>query len=264
MASVKPSAFTAPGQAQLGMRIDGAQVHVAALPMSEYIRIAFDVRSHQVSGPPWISSDRFDIDAKLPAGATSAQVPAMLRALLEDRFRLKTHREERSYDVYSLTTAGAAVKLKEDPLDPETAAGPGGRALNVTAQGSAAGVYIDIGRGAYFSLLPDHMEAHKISMHALVVALERFLDRPVVDATALTGTYDLDVPLTREEYRALLVQSAVNHGVTLPPESLRALQAGGGESLSGAMRAAGLKLESRKAPLDTVVVDSILKTPSDN
>ncbi len=264
VASVKPSAPTAQGQANLGMRIDGAQVHVAALPMSEYIRIAYEVRSHQVAGPEWISSDRFDVDAKLPAGATSTQVPAMLRALLEDRFRLKTHREERSYQVYSLATTGAGAKLKEDPLGPEIAPGPGGPALNVAAQGSAAGVNIDLGHGAYFSLLPEHMEARRISMHQLAVALERFLDRPVIEATGLTSTYDFDVPLTPEEYRALLIQSAVNHGVTLPPAALRALQAGGSESLSGAMRPAGLKLESSKAPLDTVVVDSILKTPSDN
>jgi uncharacterized protein (TIGR03435 family) len=263
VASVKPSAPGEPDRASVGLRIDGAQVHVAALPLSECIRIAFRVRGHQLSGPDWIHSTRFDIDAKLPAGAKSDQVPDMLRALLEDRFQMKTHREERSYPVYALTAAAGGVKLKESPPDPDTAPGSG-PAVNVAAQGSVNGVYISIGRGGYFSLLPERLEARKMPMRLLADTLERFTDRPVIDGTGLTGTYDLDAPLTPEDYRVLLIQSAVNNGVTLPPEALRVLQGGSSETLSGVIRVTGLKLESRKAPMDTVVVDSILKTPSAN
>jgi uncharacterized protein (TIGR03435 family) len=264
VASIKPSAPAAQGEANVGLRIDGAQVHVASLPLSEYVRIAFQVRGHQVSGPAWISTTRFDVDAKLPPGTSRDQVPDMLRALLEDRFHMKTHREERSYDVYAVSVGTGTVKLKQAKVDPETASGPGGPALNVAVQGSASGVHIDMGRGAYFSLLPDRLEVRKLSMSSLAGLFERFMDRPVIDATGLTGTYDFDAPLTPEDYRALLIQTALNNGVTLPPQAMSLLRGGSNESLSGAMRAAGLKLESRKAPLDTVVVDSVLQSPSEN
>ena len=53
-----------------GVRIDGAQVHTALLTLKDYIAMAYQVKLYQVSGPDWMASDRFNIDATLPPGGT--------------------------------------------------------------------------------------------------------------------------------------------------------------------------------------------------
>jgi len=85
-----------------------------------------------------------------------------------------------------------------------------------------------------------------------------------VDRTGLSGNYDISIQLTPEEYRAMLIQSAVSAGVRLPPEALRLLEGASNDSLYTALRNFGLKMEPTKAPLDVLVIDHILKTPVAN
>ena len=59
----------------MGIQIDGAQVHCTYLSVRDYVRIAYRLKDYQLAGPDWIASDRFDIHAKLPEGATREQVP---------------------------------------------------------------------------------------------------------------------------------------------------------------------------------------------
>jgi uncharacterized protein (TIGR03435 family) len=94
--------------------------------------------------------------------------------------------------------------------------------------------------------------------------LGRFEDKPVVDQTGLTGSYDFDLEFTPEDYMAMLIRSAIAAGVTLPPEALRALSGSSGDSLLNALDRLGLKLENRKAPLEVLVIDHIEKAPTDN
>src|SRR5579871_5576333 len=86
VASVRPSGPIVPGQLGIGLHVDGAQVRCNYLSLIDYLGIAYRVRSYQISGPDWLASDRFDISAKLPDGATRAEVPAMLQSLLTERF----------------------------------------------------------------------------------------------------------------------------------------------------------------------------------
>lgn len=62
----------------------------------------------------------------------------------------------------------------------------------------------------------------------------------------------------------LMVRSGVNAGVAFPPQALRLLDGANADPLSGPLRDVGMTLESRKAPLDVVVVDSIARTPTEN
>ena len=260
VASIKPTTV-APDvtQVHVGVQIDGAQVHCTYLSVRNYIRIAYKVKEYQITGPDWIASERFDIHAKLPAGATREQVPEMLQTLLEQRFQLKLHRDSKEFPVYGVVVGKGGLKLKESPLDPETQAG-----VNVTAEGSARGTTLTFGRGAYFTLADNHFEARKLTMAQLAESLGRFVERPVVDMTDLKGTYDLTLEFTPEEYRVLLIRTALNAGVVLPPEVMRFLEGASDESLFKDLQAQGLKLESRKAPLEVLVVDSASKTPIEN
>lgn len=259
VASIKPSA-TVPlaEKVHVGVQIDGAQVHCTYLSLKDYIRIAYQVKEYQITGPEWLASQRFDIHAKLPEGGRG-QFRDMLQNLLADRFAVKMHRDSKEFPVFGVVVGKGGLKMKESPLDPETEAG-----VSVAAEGSARGTTVNFGRGAYFSLADNKFEARKLTMAQLADSLGRFIERPVVDMTELKGTYDLTLEFTPEEYRVLLIRTALSAGVNLPPEVMRLLEGASDESLFKGLQALGLKLESRKAPLEVLVIDSASKTPTEN
>src|SRR5947199_7819486 len=83
---------------------------------------SYRLKYYQVIAPDSLGSDRFNIAAKLPAGATRDQVPEMLQSLLADRFKLKPHREPRDFPVYALIIGKGGLKIKESAAEPEASA----------------------------------------------------------------------------------------------------------------------------------------------
>jgi uncharacterized protein (TIGR03435 family) len=67
------------------------------------IAYAYDVRLNQLSAPSWMDEERFDIVAKVPAGAVKSEIPLMLQSLLGDRFQLKVRHESKEMQAYALT-----------------------------------------------------------------------------------------------------------------------------------------------------------------
>ena len=94
--------------------------------------------------------------------------------------------------------------------------------------------------------------------------LGRFVDRPIVDLTNLDGRYDIKFAVAQEDYMPMLVRSAVNAGVTLPPQALAALDLPSMGSVENGLKSLGLVITPRRSPLDVLVVDSIAKAPTDN
>jgi len=262
VASIRPSSEL-PAQVDVGVHVSGSQVRISGMSLRDYIRIAYRVSPRQVSGPEWIAEERFDIAAKLPEGASGSQVPEMLQALLADRFQLKFHREAQELPVFALAIAKSGSKLQESAASPDTAADRPAN-LNVEASGSTAGINIDLGGGSFLSLGNNRLEIRKMTMTVLASMLTRFVDRTVVDTTALKGSYDLTLDLAPEDYTAMLIRAAVNGGVVLSPRAQRALDFASNDPLSNPLQKYGLALESRKAPLDVIVVDSMEKAPTDN
>jgi uncharacterized protein (TIGR03435 family) len=80
----------------------------------------------------------------------------------------------------------------------------------------------------------------------------------------LTGTYDLTLALSPEDFRAMQIRSAISAGVQLPPQVMQLADSASGDSLHSALAALGLKLEPRKAPVNFYVIDAADKTPSEN
>jgi len=261
VASVRPSAEQV-SQVNLGLRITGTQVRISYMSLKDYIGMAYRVRPNQISGPDWLAQQRFDIVATIHASGSPTEVPAMLQALLADRFQMKVHRESKEFPVYALTVAKGGLKIKEVPASPDPAVRPPG--VNVAATGTGAGVAVDMGGGSSFALGNNKLEARKMTMTALADVLTRFVDRPVVDMTTLKGVYDLTLELSPEDYTATLVRTAVNQGVVLPPQALRVLETASANPFAAPLQQAGLTLDSRKAPLDVIVVDAALKTPTEN
>src|SRR5262245_9132446 len=99
-----------------GVKIDGAQARVGMLTLRDYLAMAYRLRTYQIVGPDWISTERFDVSAKLPAGAKGDKFTAMMQSLLEDRFGLKVHREPKEMAIYALTIGKPPLKLKESAV----------------------------------------------------------------------------------------------------------------------------------------------------
>jgi len=94
--------------------------------------------------------------------------------------------------------------------------------------------------------------------------LERFADRKAVDMTGLTGPYDFAFDVMPEDYRAMPLRAAVWAGVNLPPEAQKMLDSSSPAALGDALRQIGLRLDARKTPLDVLIIDEALKTPTAN
>lgn len=250
---------------KIGVHTDGSQVRFDYLSLRDCMRIAWQVKDYQVVGPDWIASDRFIISAKVPAGGSNTDQRAeMLRNLLLDRFKLTIHKEKKEFQVYGLELAKGGLKMKESAPDGNQSAPPSNGA-SVNAQGSAAGVFVDLGGGSYFTFADNKLVGHKLDMTRISDTLAQYMDKPVVNLTGLDDTkfYDFSFDINADDYRVMLIRSAIRAGVTLPPEALR-LADGPIDSLYSAMDAAGLKMNPQKAPIDVIVVDKVDKNPTEN
>jgi uncharacterized protein (TIGR03435 family) len=81
------------------------------ISLKTLIASAYEVREFQVAGPGWLASEQYDITAKLPQGMADNQIALMLRALLEERFHLRTHRETAEMSIYALMVGKAGPKF---------------------------------------------------------------------------------------------------------------------------------------------------------
>ena len=263
VASIRPSPAGTYGQVNLGLRIDGAQVSMRQFALKDELAVAFNVKQYQISGPDWLATGKYDIVAKLPDGAPRDQVRAMLQALLTDRFQMKPHHETKDFPVYALVVSKSGLKMNELPADPADTAKER-PAVNVSVSGGAGGVVANYGNGSFFTLGENRIEGKKMLMTNMADMLARFEDKPVVDMTELKGRYDFTLNFTHEDYQAMLIRAAITSGVALPPEAIQAMERASGDSIFSALQVLGLKLESRKAPLDVLVIDHMEKAPTEN
>ncbi|MCU1334876.1 MAG: hypothetical protein JWO19_457 [Bryobacterales bacterium] len=287
-AQITPEAVTS-GKLHVGMKIEAGRMDIGFLSLRELIRLAYDVKPFQVSGPEWMSAQRFDILAKLPDGATKEQVPVMLRTLLEERFKLVAHRESREQPVYSLEVAKNGPKFKEAPAPtaqpaPQDKAdmviGAGDQQVRINrispGQNGAQGMIVSGGENGTTKVSVGtggqmHMEMERVTMANLAQMLTPMLDRPVVDHTGLTGAFQIALDLSMQDMMQAARSSGIAAGIApgtgagpagLAP-GLTASDPSGG-SIFMSVQQLGLRLEKQKAPIETIVVDSVEKNPTDN
>jgi uncharacterized protein (TIGR03435 family) len=264
-----------------GMFVDPGRVEIKLMSLRDLILIAYRIKPFQLtSTPDWLTTEVFDIMATIPAGVSKARVPEMLQSLLAERFGLKIRRESKEMPVYALTVAKDGPKFREAPPDdpqaepvlpkpPEggTVAGVGGLVDPAPVRiGPAGGRGFGRGAGPVFdrSGKPTaeslHMEIPKATMARLAGTLTSMVDRPVVDRTGLTGTYEIgfDVP---SEYVARAVMMPMPGKIPRaapPPEEPT------GGSIFHSIQSLGLRLEKDKAAIETIVVEHIEMTPTEN
>ena len=90
----------------------GGVFSAARANVMSLVRFAYDLKSHQVSGgPDWLRRDMFQVDARAGFDAPADQIKQMVQSLLEDRFKLVTHWEERTMDYFAVVVARSDGRL---------------------------------------------------------------------------------------------------------------------------------------------------------
>lgn len=193
-----------------------------------------------LGGPDWVRSETFDVTAKadeatvaawskLPEKQQIEQMKLMVRALLADRFKLKMRHETEVIPVYALVVEKGGPKFK--PTTPEPPADP-----NAPAKPYQSPWKFDMGL----------ISGHGVTIDGLMTWLwgqPEVGSRKILDRTGLKGRYDLTLKWASERDPSV--------------------EATGPSLFSAIEDQLGLKLESTKAPVDVLVIDSIEK-PSAN
>jgi uncharacterized protein (TIGR03435 family) len=258
VATVKPSPPEPPTPGTAGLRITQRQARFTYLSLKDYIGMAYNVRVYQIVGPDWIASTRFEIAGTIPDGQSGKDVPRMVASLLEERFHAKSHREQREFPVYALET------LPQFALAPVQVDAPAPGAVTVTSTSGPGGAVVDLGDGASLVIGGNRIELRKVTFEQMAGALERFVDRPVVDRTHREGRFDVAINLTPEDFQAAMLRSAVAAGISLPAPALRLLDTASLAAVPDALKTLGLSLRAQRAPLDVLVIDAIDRTPTEN
>jgi uncharacterized protein (TIGR03435 family) len=229
VASLKPNPSGNPGFA---VRAMPAGIKATNISLKRLIALGYAVTDYQIFGDlPWLETQRFDVEAKASKLTALPELRLMTQSMLDERFKLKFHRESRELSIYSLTLVKSGVKganlvdAPTEPCPPPTAA---------TARCGTVTTYIGriLGERGRMSQLADR--------------LSTMLGRTVVDKTGLTGVYDIDLRFA-------------------PDPGLQQLPAGPpadptGPSLFTAMQEQlGIKLQAGKGPVEVIVVDSAEK-----
>jgi uncharacterized protein (TIGR03435 family) len=258
VASVRP---TDPilNQVKVGFAMDGHFARLTAIPLYYYVSVAYKVKPSQVVGPDHLQN-RYDINGTVSEGTKQDQLPELMEGLLNDRFQIKAHRENRETQVYVLTTGKGPLKITEVDDIPEDLRAP----VTGGGTGSTEGVSLSLGNGASFTFANNKWEGKRLTFEEIAAQLEQFLDHPIVDQTGRKGRYDLTLEITPDDYQMMRARGAVNAGFPIGPKMREALDTAQFPSLYAAFEKLGLKLETRKLPQPFVIVDSILKTPIEN
>ena len=237
VASVKPAVRVPSNQWRRISSADPSRVAYNNATLLLLLVRAYQVKDYQVSGPPWLTQERYDVAAKIPANATQNDVPQMLQALLADRFHLALHHEQRERQTYVLTAARSGFKLQP-------------------AADAKGGLSFGVRNGMQNLKGP-------MTLASLASLLSSLTGTPVLDSTGIGGTFDIQLewsPDDRLQGVPPMQFTPRDPGAPTPPDAVTPA----GPSLFTAIQSLGLKLEPRKAPIDMLVIDRADKTPTEN
>ena len=229
-ASVKPNTS---GDLRIRGGVRGRAYSAVNMPLRRIIAAAYELQleDFRLVGEQSLLEDRFDITATLPEKAAPRDVPAMLRALLRERFTLVVHTETRDAPVLALRLARRDGRLgptlRQASVDCAAIAAAG-RAIPQPEAGQRTVCESEIGDG---------IKGRGQPISVLARMLTPFMQRRVLDKTGLTGGFDFDLQFEG---------ASAGSGVEASSALITALR----EQL-------GLELESIRAPVEFIVVDAV-------
>lgn len=206
--------------------------------------MGFSTDGRVVGAPEWMKSEVYTIDARVDEADLAAwqdlakrkeMIHTMMRSLLEERCRLVVHREMPEKPEYALVVGKGGPKFQE-AKSIEAAAilkeHPG-----VGGMPGAGGMFRFSGDGS--------VDFYGAPIATLAVVLSNRVGRPVVDKTGLTGRYDIQLEMPQPGQRADGGQDPGASIFTVVQEEL------------------GLRLESAKGKVETLVIDRV-ERPAEN
>ena len=198
----------------------------AAATLRQLVQYAYDVQPLQVTGgPAWVSTSRFQVDARTERTTTPAQMRAMVRQMLAERFALKAHTDVRERPIYRMVVARQNGKLGPSIYRTGDAECGGGNLQPCDLAGWSGG------------LMSSGMGLQQLAVALFNRSQNTGVDRPVIDHTGVAGMFGFT-----------LMFSPFDAGphVSDVPSIFTALQ----EQL-------GLKLEPARGPVELLVIDSV-------
>ena len=238
VASIKPNTANSPVTGGVGNGGAGGK----NISLRMLIGLAWRIQEFQISGGPgWSKSDRFDVEGKAEnRNADYDQLRLMLRSLLEDRFKLKYHREMKESPAYALVVGKDGPKIKPSADQSPEVNGP-----SLPGAGPNHGA-IRIGAGSLIG--------NAVTLSLFTRFLSQRLDRTIVDRTNLAGRFDILLQWT----------PAPGEMPYDPGGNMLAPSDSSGPSVFTAIQEQlGLKLESTRSLVDVFVIDHVEK-PSGN
>ncbi|HEX4275014.1 MAG TPA: TIGR03435 family protein [Bryobacteraceae bacterium] len=236
------------------------------------LMMAYDLPGDRISGPSWLRSEVYDVEATVPKGTSVADFKRMVQNLLAERFKLAAHRETKEVAGYALevvpnTPARNTIRLRpsKGPANPPdvSATNPGSNLTNsltiVDENGFPAprpgnSVFLP-GTGFSATIKVNDMYRATVlnmSMAGIAKFLEPAAGMPVEDRTGLTALYDFHL-----EYKPSLAVAAPNDSVAEPVTP-------GPDLLDAVQSQLGLKLVRAKVPREMLVIDRAGKVPAEN
>jgi uncharacterized protein (TIGR03435 family) len=228
VASIKPIAPGSFDLQHLAIKIDPQLAVFGNRSLLDLVAYAFHVNTFQVIGPKGLWAT-FTIQAKLPDGATTNQVPDMLVQLLVERFQMKFHKEDKEFSGYDLIVDAKGPKISLVPPDSKPTDHPGQLATTV-------------------------------DRFAELIAFR--LKKPVFNETGLQGEYLFPrLTLLAEEGAVMMQASALL--ATNPGAAKALVNEAQVADAQASLSQAGLKVVSRKRQLPAIIIDRIETSPTD-
>jgi len=199
--------------------------------LKQLILDAYQIQEFQlVGGPNWLDSARYDVTAKAATETSKQEVYKMLQEVLADRFHLTIRRESRTLPMYDL------VLGKNGPKIHASEAGTCPEVKDQTREHPCGGFSIRNRREVF---------GERVTMQQLADTMSLFVNRTVLDKTGLKGVFDVKLSWTPDEG-----QRPGQESPDAPtPDS-------NGPSIFTALQEqAGLKLESKKGPVEVLIID---------
>jgi uncharacterized protein (TIGR03435 family) len=235
----------------------GGRLTVTNVSLRGLMRFAYEMQEFQMDGgPSWFATDRYDVVAKAEGDPPVSQIRLMLRALLADRFMLRTHMEKRDQPVYAMVVARSDGRL-----------GPGLRKAQTDCNPAAAGTGIPFdpnqpcwppgafGPAPGMSVTSGRLAFRGMTLDVFARSLAPIVRRMVIDRTGLVGAYDADFEASAE-----LPPPPPPPGSGIPnpfdPRNMPSIFSILPEQL-------GLKLDATRAVVDVLVIDQAERPTED-
>ena len=268
--SVKPNTQGAGGPTFVDVQ-PGGRFIATNIPLAFLIGQAYRVQQFQITGAPaWMASERFDIEARASGelatrpdpnpAAPPGRLQLMLRAMLADRFKLKTHIEPRESQAYDLVLARADKKLgpKLVPSEVDCAA----EQAAARAAGGPAPAFPPAGAPMRcgMRMMPGNISGGAIPLTQLALQLSNITGKTVTDRTGLAGNFDVNLSFLPDRLPPRPAgtpddQPIVLNGVAIDPN--------GPNIFTAVQEQLGLRLEAVKGSIDMLVIDNLEHPTSD-